>query len=205
MVYPPRYYQGRTADRHIQHWITVAVTALPPGWRNRFRDDDGSIHSSDCPALLVQEHRMTTYCWDEPPRGEHTEDEREQPPYATRVVFADNDAGELTAAKEIDNYIGTVGPGEVTDHGEPGAVNPIPGRDEQAVGPGWRRETTTTTVPTEALRGRFGAYGRTAATEWAQQVAEHDGWQDFQVSSEGEVFTVTFVRQVATSEQETQP
>lgn len=148
---------------------------------------------------------MTTYCWDEPPRGVHTEDEREQPPYATRVVFADNDAGELNAATEIDNYIGTVGPGEFADHGEPGAVNPAPERDEQAASPAWRRETTTTRVPTEALRGRLGASGRAAATEWAQQVAEHDGWQDFQVNSEGEVFTVTFVRQVATSEQETQP
>lgn len=87
--------------------------------------------------------------------------------------------------------------GEFADHGEPGATSPVTGQGEQPLPPGWRRETTRATVPTDVIGGRLGAYGKAAAREWAQQVAERDSWQDFQVGTENNrVFTVTFVRQV---------
>lgn len=112
---PPRY-QGRNADRQVEDWETVTVTALPPGWRNQYKQDDGSIEANDSPALLLQELRMITYAWDaDPPRLVHTEDRHERAPYRTRVVFANHDNGELDAAPEISNYVGTVGPGETTE------------------------------------------------------------------------------------------
>ncbi len=29
------------------HWVTVAVTPLPPGWRNIYRDTDGTLTEHD--------------------------------------------------------------------------------------------------------------------------------------------------------------
>jgi hypothetical protein len=105
--------------RVIMHWETVGVSALPPGWRNTFRQGDGELTASPCPALLLQEHRGDTRAWDEP-AGDHwqvqTRDEPLDPPYETRVVFADFDPGmaELVSADDAGNYAGTIAPGEET-------------------------------------------------------------------------------------------
>ena len=102
--------------RSVTHWETVGVTALPPGWRNTFSQGDG-LTVTPCPALLLQEDRGTTFSWDEP-EGDHFKRvaryEEAEPPYETRVVFADFDPGmaELAPAADCDNYSGTIGPGQ---------------------------------------------------------------------------------------------
>ena len=40
-------------DRVVEHWTIVAVTALPPGWRNAFRIEGEDSHILyPCPAIL---------------------------------------------------------------------------------------------------------------------------------------------------------
>lgn len=56
----------KSKTRYVQHWETVAATALPAGWLNVWRAEDGGLYLAPCPALLVQELRETTKCWDEP-------------------------------------------------------------------------------------------------------------------------------------------
>ena len=75
-------------------WVTVAVTVLPPGWRNVFFDADGTPDAHPCPAALLQENRGT------------------EPPYETRVVFADWDHGCLHPAAESTGFAGIIGPGQ---------------------------------------------------------------------------------------------
>jgi len=97
---------------YITTWETIAVTALPPGWRNRYRDDDGTHHETPCPAILLQEDRGTTKAWDElqgdgqPPRR-RSHFTAAEPPYETRAVFADWDGGELCPANDASNYAET--------------------------------------------------------------------------------------------------
>jgi hypothetical protein len=95
-------------------WETVAVTALPAGWHNRYGPPDNLVIA--CPALLVQEARTYLHSWDE------TDDDGRlrrrahqhgaQPLPETRVVFADHYNGELGAACEVATYLTTTGPGE---------------------------------------------------------------------------------------------
>ncbi|GGO70666.1 hypothetical protein [Nonomuraea cavernae] len=106
---------NRKPSRYVEHWETVAVTALPPGWRNVYRHDDGPS-TSPCPAILLQEHRSTVACWDIPlPEGHYdvrTEEKLMQPPYETRAVFADYDMATLCPADDVGNYERTIGPEE---------------------------------------------------------------------------------------------
>ena len=97
-------------------WETIAVTPLPPGWRNVYRDDDGALHATPCPAILLQENRGTTKAWDEPqgdgPPLRRSHFTAAEPPYETRAVFADWDHSCLCPADEASNYHGTIAPGQ---------------------------------------------------------------------------------------------
>jgi hypothetical protein len=101
---------------HVEHWETIAVTALPPGWRNVFDFDDGTMIESPCPAVLLQELRSTSRCEDVPqPDGTlsvQSDRQRHEPPYEMRVVFATFDAGVLHPVDELDNYLDTLAPTE---------------------------------------------------------------------------------------------
>lgn len=113
-----------TDEREV--WRSVAVTALPPGWRNVFSDDDGR-YTAACPAVLLQELREVIHVTrvlregsDTPRYASRTV--RLEQPYETRVVFAfaDCDNGHLDAACELDSYEQTVGPGIEVAVGERG-------------------------------------------------------------------------------------
>lgn len=109
--------------RTIDNWTTVAVTALPPGWRNVYRLDDGSVVTDQCPAILLQEHRSRTLCTDVP-TGDgkydvHRREEELDPPYETRAVYAtDDECGGLDPAMDVSNYAGVAAPSEDTNRFE---------------------------------------------------------------------------------------
>lgn len=87
---------------YVEHWTTIAVTALPPGWFNVYGSDNEPSFSEVCPALLLQEHRETSHA------GEERNVTREKLPYDTRVVYAAGvgDAeGTLSVASEASNYL----------------------------------------------------------------------------------------------------
>jgi hypothetical protein len=96
-------------------WVTVAVTALPAGWRNVYREEDGTLTVFACPAMLLQEHRSDLHIWDvEAASGQvrtMERTERHEAPYDTRVVFADQEMSYIDAV-DANNYVGTVGPEE---------------------------------------------------------------------------------------------
>jgi hypothetical protein len=101
--------------RHVTIWETVAVTALPPGWRNVYREKDDGLIEDLCPAILVQEARAESVSWDEYPAGKPARRSRRtvlDPPYETRAVFADIEMGHLCVAVSAINYAGTIGPGQ---------------------------------------------------------------------------------------------
>lgn len=77
--------------RISQDWTTVAVTALPPGWVNVWRNPDGTEFAEPCPAILLQECRARTKSWNEP-RPDGTPNLRiveleVRVPYETRVIY----------------------------------------------------------------------------------------------------------------------
>ena len=78
-------------------WETIAVTALPSGWRIVFFDDHGKPDPYPCPAVLLQENRAAG------------------PPHATRAVFADWDHGCLRPAAELPRFAGVIGPGQTPE------------------------------------------------------------------------------------------
>lgn len=86
---------------YVEHWTTVAVTALPPGWFNVYRDDDDSEMVEPCPALLLQENREVSHA------GEVRNVEKQEPPYDTRVAFGDASGGTVEPACEVSNYLRT--------------------------------------------------------------------------------------------------
>lgn len=112
-----------TDDRRkvVMCWETVAVTALPPGWRNAFKcvaSDDGIVRKP-CPAILLQECRSETESWDEPnvetggaPFVRRFTETIHEPPFETRAVFADFEGVHLWPADDDSDYICTLGPGE---------------------------------------------------------------------------------------------
>jgi len=95
----------------VENWVTVSITPLHPGWRNVYREPDGSFRTNPCPALLLQEFRSRTEYREAGGRRTHRQDDMKSP-YDTRVIFADHDHGELNAAIEISDYLGSVGPDE---------------------------------------------------------------------------------------------
>lgn len=101
--------------RRIENWTTVAVTALPPGWRNVYVLDDGTVTSYACPAMLLQENRADSESWEiQTPTGPSRACRKIElePPYDTRVVYAEDEDGWIDAANNTGNYAGTVGPTE---------------------------------------------------------------------------------------------
>lgn len=38
-------------------WDLVAVSVLPPGWKNVYKQEDGSTELEDCPAILTERRR----------------------------------------------------------------------------------------------------------------------------------------------------
>lgn len=89
----------------IESWETIAVTALPPGWRNVYRTGDGTFEETQCPAILLQEKRGES-------DGRDFYFRSAEPPYETRAVFAAGEYCYLEAADLIASYVGTIGPGE---------------------------------------------------------------------------------------------
>lgn len=100
----------------VEEWRTIAVTPLPPGWRNVYADPDGTEHTEPCPALLLQELTNIAYCREQGPPGSLdvcSYDEPQQGPRPTRVVYAaaiGQDAGEVEPAAEAANYVRTLSP-----------------------------------------------------------------------------------------------
>lgn len=87
------------------YWQTIQAQALPHGYKNVYQDEDGYI-IEPCPALLVQELRETLRV--------DRQDIKHEPPYDTRVVYADggDPALGLEPASEASNYVKTLLPGE---------------------------------------------------------------------------------------------
>lgn len=106
-------------DRVIENWATATITALPTGWQNVYRLNDGSVFAWPCPGILIQEHRSDELVWDivraDGHPGMRTRIETCATPYDTRVVFAAGDEfGYLEPAMETGNYVATVAPGQDT-------------------------------------------------------------------------------------------
>lgn len=81
--------------RLSEHWTTIAVTALPPGWVNVWRQSDGTEYAEPCPAMLLQECRTRTKTWTETrpdgtPNPRYVELEATSP-YDTRVIYGQNE------------------------------------------------------------------------------------------------------------------
>src|SRR3954470_6661838 len=104
----------RDARSHRRNWTTIAVTPCPPGWGivydiRGIRDDDDTADYEirPCPAILLQELRTTSvYVTTE---GE-VETITHEPPYDTRVVFADHEDGVLRPVDEVSNFVRALGP-----------------------------------------------------------------------------------------------
>jgi hypothetical protein len=102
-----RQRRGDDAPYH-PYWWTIAVTALPVGWRNVRRGEHaGELVVSPCPAILLQEDRN---------RAGYGDDHDGR--LRTRAAFAGSDPtwagpGVVTAADGMwTDYLGTVGPGQ---------------------------------------------------------------------------------------------
>jgi len=103
--------------RYYEEYVTVAVTALPPGWRVAIRCTDNSIFEQPCPALLLQELRATVQYWDDvsgaaPRRRTATYPCLE--PYDTRVVPAlyDLTDGRMEDPDACGGVLGLLAPGQ---------------------------------------------------------------------------------------------
>ena len=106
-------------NRAVSTWETVAVTALPLGWRNVYYLGDGKADTEHCPAVLLQELRETEVVRDVATGGspkyvvETVSRTVHEPPYETRAVFACQDgSGGLDPAADVGNYLATIGPGD---------------------------------------------------------------------------------------------
>lgn len=88
---------------YVTVWETVAVTPLPPGWRNVYREN-GEVRAYLCPAVLLQENRGKVAVWDD-------SFEPAEPPYETRAVFAAWTDSYLEPA-DVMGYEGTISPGQ---------------------------------------------------------------------------------------------
>lgn len=97
-----------TRHETIQFWDTTGACPVND-FVNVYRRDDGTTETSGCPALLVQENRVTSHCtYDETGRLLSSRDEQKKLPYETRVVAAEFDMGQLEPACDAGNYLGTM-------------------------------------------------------------------------------------------------
>jgi hypothetical protein len=76
-----------TTDRPAQEWRTIAVIALPAGWANQYRTDNGAAFIEPAPALLLQQSGSDA-----------------------RVVFASYVDGCLTPACDNSTYLDSLPP-----------------------------------------------------------------------------------------------
>ncbi len=109
---------GAPLKHFVEDWYTVAVTALPDGWRNVYLDaKTGTLIVTACPALLLQELRSTARTQQIPgPPGQWRLDrhvEHHESPFDTRVAYAEDDeTGGLGAAVDLaDDYQRTIAAG----------------------------------------------------------------------------------------------
>lgn len=92
-------------------WTTISFTPTT-GWVNRFQAENGDTFTTPCPGVIVQELREVMHMQEVPSTTGAVYDirsrsEHQQAPYATRTVAADIDHGDIIAADETGNYIGT--------------------------------------------------------------------------------------------------
>lgn len=102
--------------RCVSQWETAQVTALAPGYRNVFSAKNGET-IYPCPALLLQQLVAETEGWQVENQDGTTREARlehkYEPPYFTRVVYADdNGEGYLDAACDREGYLFTLHPDE---------------------------------------------------------------------------------------------
>jgi hypothetical protein len=108
----------RPTQARRDNWVTVAVTALGPGWRRVHRLADGTVEVHPIPAVLLQELRSTTHlrASTKPDTGgvekDDTQDDHEPPPYGTRVVVAQLDERLELIPAVGDDLLGVAGPAE---------------------------------------------------------------------------------------------
>ena len=102
--------------RIVERWHTIAVTALPSGWRNVHEDPsrtEAPQWFEPCAAVLLQELRsedhVTSSRRPDGTRAPQTRNVRREPPYETRAVFATRRGGRLEPACELTTYRGTLG------------------------------------------------------------------------------------------------
>ncbi|ADG96539.1 conserved hypothetical protein [Segniliparus rotundus DSM 44985] len=89
-------------------WSDVAFTALPPGWVNVYRMDDGTYETEPCPGVLLQEATQYKECWDEEVGGSNVlRTRRCEMDRETRTVPAEICVGNLSPACDVSNYVTT--------------------------------------------------------------------------------------------------
>jgi hypothetical protein len=54
-----------TSRKTYPDWADIAFTALPVGWVNVFKGDDGTHYTEPCPGVLIQECATLTEIWSE--------------------------------------------------------------------------------------------------------------------------------------------
>lgn len=105
--------QPTIRKRVVENWETIAVTPLPLGWVNVFKQDDGTEVAVPCPGVLLQELRSVTHCVDELDAEGRAVDmkfteETLEPPYQTRAEAGDFEGGWMCVASDTGNYLRTV-------------------------------------------------------------------------------------------------
>ncbi len=109
MTTEPETEKAAKSVNHIveyEQWRTVAVYALPGGWRNIYKERDGSFSVHESPAMLIRETNTYT------PSMVliHSDKQKMESPPERRVVFGHNCDGEVEEAQIFANYSGTISP-----------------------------------------------------------------------------------------------
>lgn len=97
---------GKKHDRLAHRWVTTGVTALPAGWCNTYRTDNGDVFHEPAPALLHQQSGSEV-----------------------RVVFASYADGGLTAASDNSAYLDSLPPEQLTRAPKRQGPPPLPPRN----------------------------------------------------------------------------
>lgn len=108
-------HDPRKETSSVDIWRTVAVTALPPGWRAVHRGPKG-LKVLPVAAVLLQELRsrsITTRTFDDPDRAtEDVSTQAQELPYDTRVIVSRISAGGELIPDDEDTLIGVLSPDE---------------------------------------------------------------------------------------------
>ena len=96
-------------------WVAVQVIPLPVGWRHVYRNDDGTMFTTDCPGMVLEELRWSER-W-ERDTGRVLSRVVHESPYDTRVKFAETDGPDVWGmAPPSSNYVCTIGPNDSVPH-----------------------------------------------------------------------------------------